>query len=79
MHSTATPQLQQRNTGDVWEWIDAKRAFQAFTLGRTTLSRLAEEKKIRSCSLAEEGMARGKRLYHAGDLRSYLETRASAA
>lgn len=60
------------------EWLDAKGAFRAFTLGRTTLGRLAKEKKIRSCSLAEEGMKRGKRLYHAGDIREYLNQLASA-
>lgn len=59
------------------EWLDAKGAFRSFTLGRTTLSRLAKEKKIRSCSLAEEGMKRGKRLYHAGDIRDYLNARAA--
>ena len=61
------------------EWIDAKRAFHTFTLGRTTLSRLARENKIRSCSLAEEGMERGKRLYDAGSIRDYLNARASEA
>lgn len=58
------------------EWLDARGAFRAFTLGRTTLGRLAKEKKIRSCSLAEEGMKRGKRLYHAGDIREFLSRRA---
>jgi hypothetical protein len=60
------------------EWQDSKAAFRTFTLGRTTLARLAKEKKIRSCSLAEEGMKRGKRLYHAGDIREYLNARAAA-
>jgi hypothetical protein len=58
------------------EWMDAKRAFITFTLGRTTLSRLAREKKIRACSLAEEHMARGKKLYCADDIRAYLAQRA---
>jgi hypothetical protein len=58
------------------EWMDAKRAFITFTLGRTTLSRLAREKKIRACSLAEEKMRRGKKLYSASDIRSYLQQRA---
>ena len=61
------------------EWLDARRAFALFTLGRTTLSRLAREKKIRSCSLAEKGMSRGKRLYSAADIREYLNQRATAA
>ncbi len=59
------------------EWIDARRAFAIFTLGRTTLSRLAREKKIRSCSLAEEGMSRGKRLYNSEDIRAFLSKRAA--
>ena len=60
------------------EWLDAKAAFRTFTLGRTTLARLAKEKKIRSCSLAEEGMERGKRLYDAQSIREYLNARAAA-
>lgn len=67
-----------RASGQQLEWMDAKGARQSFALGRTTLSRLVKERKIRSCSLAEEGMARGKRLYHAGDLRAFLEGLASA-
>jgi hypothetical protein len=58
------------------EWIDARRAFMLFTLGRTTLTRLSREKKIRSCSLAEDGMSRGKRLYNSSDLRAFLAKRA---
>lgn len=58
------------------EWIDSRRAFLLFTLGRTTLTRLAKECKIRTCSLAEEGMSRGKRLYNTEDIRSYLSKRA---
>lgn len=61
------------------EWIDARRAFALFTLGRTTLSRLARQKKIRACSLAEEGMARGKKLYDAISIREYLNSRAETA
>lgn len=60
------------------EWIDARRAFALFTLGRTTLTRLAREGKILTCSLAdEEGMARGKRLYCAHSIRNYLHARAT--
>ncbi len=59
------------------EWIDARRAFVLFTLGRTTLSRLVREKKIRTCSLAEDGMERGKRLYDASSIREYLSKRAA--
>lgn len=58
------------------EWIDARRGFALFTLGRTTLTRLAKEGKIRACSLAEEGMARGKKLYDAASIREYLNQRA---
>ncbi len=64
------------------EWLDAKATFRTFTLSRTVLDRLAREKQIRSCSLASPGLAKngkpnkGKRLYHAGDIRSFLELRA---
>jgi|GEM_PF-3620570 len=63
------------------EWIDARRAFALFTLGRTTLSRLEKRKKIVSCSLAEEeeGMKRGKRLYDAQSIRDYLAKRSAVA
>ncbi len=60
------------------EWLDAKQAFRIFTLGRTTLGRLAKEKKIKSCSLAEEGMKRGKKLYDASSIREYLNSRSLA-
>ena len=59
------------------EWTDAKQTFRRFALGRTVLDRLVREKKIRSVSLKEPGMERGKRLYCVRSIREYLESRAS--
>lgn len=67
------------NTDPAPEWVDAKVAFRLFTLGRTTLARLARENRIRTCSLAEEGMDRGKRLYDASSIRDFLNSRAEAS
>lgn len=62
----------------VADWLDAKRVYQQFTLGRSVLARLEREKKIRSCSLAEEGMARGKKLYQVSSIVAFLESRGNA-
>lgn len=59
------------------DWIDAKQAKQRFTLARTTLYRLAKEKKIKTVSLQEEGMSRGKRLFSYPSIQNYLESRAT--
>lgn len=72
------PTFAKPKDAELVQWVDAKRAFALFTLGRTTLSRLAREGKIRACSLAEEGMARGKKLYDAASIREYLNQRAAA-
>ncbi len=61
------------------EWLDSKSAFRLFNLGRTVLARLHREGKIRSCSLAEDGMDRGKRLWDASSIRDYLNHRAEVA
>jgi hypothetical protein len=58
-------------------WIDAKAALHQFTLGRSVLARLERERKIRSCSLAEAGMARGKKLYDRDSIVEFLESRAT--
>jgi hypothetical protein len=76
---TTPPPRTRKPVSPFAEWLDARQAFQLFTLGRTTLSRLAREKKIVSCSLAEEGMARGKKLYQAESIRDYLNSRVNAA
>lgn len=80
MHmSTSLERTQAEQLSRLAEWADASRIWKSHNLGRTTLTRLARERKIRSCSLQEPGMARGKRLYHIGDLRAYLEKRAEAS
>jgi hypothetical protein len=57
-------------------WLDAKRVFQQFTIGRSVLARLEREGKIRSCSLADVGKARGKKLYDRNSIIEFLEKRA---
>ena len=73
----ATNQLQQLSSDagvlpTEFLWIDAKRAHVSFNLGRTTLARLEREGKIIARSLAEPGMARGKKLYQAESIQKYL-------
>ena len=55
-------------------WMDAKRAFRKFNLSLGVLTRLEKEGKIRSCSLAEGTMKRGKRLYDANSIQGYLHS-----
>jgi len=48
-------------------------------LGHSTLTRLLDgqaKSHVRSARLIESGRTRGKRLYHVGDLKSYLEAMA---
>jgi siroheme synthase len=62
----------------VTDWLDAKRVFHQFTLGRSVLARLEREGKIRSCSLADVGKARGKKLYNVQSIHDFLNSRANA-
>jgi hypothetical protein len=59
-------------------WLDAKRVFHQFTLGRSVLARLEREGKISSCSLADVGKARGKKLYNVQSIHDFLNSRANA-
>ena len=59
-------------------WLDAKRVFHQFTLGRSVLARLVSEEKIRSCSLLDVGKARGKKLYEVSSIVAFLESRGNA-
>jgi hypothetical protein len=56
-------------------WLDAKRVFYQFTLGRSVLARLEREGKISSCSLLDVGKARGKKLYDVQSIRDFLNSR----
>lgn len=55
------------------EWIDAREAKRIFSLGKTTLYRLAAIGKIKTASLREPGSQRGKRLFSCASIRSLLE------
>ena len=59
------------------QWIDSKQAHRLFSLGRTTLYRLASEKKIKTVSLQEKGMSRGKRLFSYSSIVSCLDSLAT--
>ncbi|MEI6675124.1 MAG: helix-turn-helix domain-containing protein [Verrucomicrobiota bacterium] len=59
------------------EWVDVRRANHIFTISKSTIYRLSDEGKIRTCSLKERGKLRGKRLFSTDSIVSYLESRAS--
>ena len=59
------------------DWIDAKETHRRCSLGLTTLYRLADEGKIRTVSLKEEGMSRGKRLFSYSSILKFLDSRAT--
>jgi hypothetical protein len=54
------------------EWIDVRRANHIFTLSKSTLYRLANEGKIRTCSLRERGKLRGKRLFSTASISALI-------
>lgn len=60
------------------EWADMKNVEKYFGLGRTVQYRLIAEGKIRSCSLCDVGMTRGKRLLCLNSVRNYLNACADA-
>ncbi len=55
------------------EWGDAKAVHAGFGIGKTTAYRLAAEGKIRTSSLRERGMKRGKRLFGMDSISAYIE------
>lgn len=59
------------------EWVDVKRANHLFSLCKSTLYRLADEGKIRTCSLRDRGKLRGKRLFSTASISALLNSRAS--
>jgi len=56
------------------EWIDTKKVKAIFSIGKTTLYRLAATGKIESVSLREDTKQRGKRLFSCASIRSFLES-----
>lgn len=59
------------------EWADAKTIRVLFGICKSTLYRLAEEGKIRTSSLKERGMQRGKRLFSCPSVSAYIEKMAT--
>lgn len=59
------------------EWVDAREAKRLFSLGKTTLYALANDGKIRTCSLRERGKLRGKRLFSYDSIKQHIESRAT--
>jgi hypothetical protein len=55
------------------EWSDEKFFTKTFGLGHTSLFNLRKAGKIRSLSTKGEGQKYGKRLFHVGSVRAYLE------
>lgn len=56
------------------EWLDAKGIRARFSLCKSTLYRLADERKIRSASLRERNKLRGKRLSNCDSVAAYIES-----
>ncbi|MES2659171.1 MAG: helix-turn-helix domain-containing protein [Verrucomicrobiota bacterium] len=59
------------------EWADAKAIRTLYGICKSTLYRLADEGKIRTSSLKERGMLRGKRLFSCSSVNAYIEKMAS--
>lgn len=59
------------------EWADAKTIRLLFGICKSTLYRLADEGKIRTSSLRERGMQRGKRLFSCPSVNAYIEKMAT--
>lgn len=58
-------------------WIDCRRANHLFSLSKSVLYRLADEGKIKTVSLKNENMLRGKRLFSTASIQALLEARAT--
>lgn len=58
------------------EWSDARDVRARFGLCKSTLYRLAEEGKVRTASLREPGMTRGKRLFSTESIVAHIEAMA---
>lgn len=58
-------------------WGDAKTVQAHFGICKSTTYRLAAEGKIRTSSLRERGMLRGKRLFNLPSIEAFIEARAT--
>lgn len=61
--------------GPLTEWTDYLGIHLLFGLRRSTAYHLSNEGLIKSVSLAEGGEKRGKRLFHVGSVRQYLNSK----
>lgn len=59
------------------EWGDAKAVRARFGICKSTTIRLANDGKIRGCSLRERGKLRGKKLYSLDSVAAYIERMAT--
>jgi len=59
------------------EWADARTVRVLYSICKSTLYRLADEGKIRTSSLRERGMKRGKRLFSCDSIEAFIESRAT--
>lgn len=59
------------------EWGDVKTVHARFGISKSTVYRLADEGKIRTASLRERGMQRGKRLFSLDSIAAFIESRAT--
>lgn len=54
--------------------LDSKRASLKYSMSRSLLYKLADEKKINSFSLREAGKIKGKRLFEGASIEAYLRS-----
>ena len=69
---TNTTGGQQSCSGDV-EWLDTKAVSRRFCLSKPHLYNLLAEGKIRGASIRRRGATRGRRLWLADSIRSFIE------
>ncbi len=56
------------------EFVDARNATRLFGLSRSYLYRLRQEGKIKAVSIRRPGNVRGRRLFDAASLRSFIQS-----
>ena len=70
----SSPQVWHQNNRP--EWLDAKGVKERYSVCKSTLYRLADEGKIRTCSLRAKGKVRGKRLFSTCSISAFIESMA---
>lgn len=61
-------------TWQTTEWLDSKQIKDHYGINKQKLYRLLKEKKICSKTLVTSGASRGKRLWHQGSIREYMDS-----